>query len=277
MNKPLLEWSGDFVLDETTMDDTHREFVDLLNRVAASPADDLLASLDEFIVHTEAHFGAGRALDAGNRLSADRAAIRANTPTCSKSSAKCAGASPTVRRSLARRSPSAIAEWFPQHAGSMDAVLAMYMKQIGYVPGGGQHRDRRRGNRTRDKRAELRARRRRLRSRRGPRQPLETARTLRFRGIRLHFRRSRAQRSSVAGRVGGRIAKIRRMRRSILMQIFGQCAELIAPYAVGCWPNGTSGRQRPDVCRERNHVVLGKLLDRGLHKGAAGCLPARRV
>jgi len=28
-----------------------------------------------------------------------------------------------------------MAEWFVQHAGSMDTVLAMYMKQIGYVPG----------------------------------------------------------------------------------------------------------------------------------------------
>ena len=30
----------------------------------------------------------------------------------------------------------ALAEWFPQHALSMDAVLAMYLKQIGYQPGG---------------------------------------------------------------------------------------------------------------------------------------------
>ena len=37
VNTPLLEWSSAFVLEETTMDDTHREFVDLLNRVAASP------------------------------------------------------------------------------------------------------------------------------------------------------------------------------------------------------------------------------------------------
>ena len=36
---------------------------------------------------------------------------------------------------LAATLAAAMAEWFVQHAGSMDTVLAMYMKQIGYVPG----------------------------------------------------------------------------------------------------------------------------------------------
>ena len=56
MNKPLLEWSEALALDQQTMDDTHREFVDLLNRVAAAPESELLASLDEFVKHTEEHF-----------------------------------------------------------------------------------------------------------------------------------------------------------------------------------------------------------------------------
>ncbi|NBR29787.1 MAG: hemerythrin, partial [Betaproteobacteria bacterium] len=56
MNTPLLEWSDALALDQNTMDDTHREFVDLLNRVAAAPESELLASLDEFVKHTEEHF-----------------------------------------------------------------------------------------------------------------------------------------------------------------------------------------------------------------------------
>lgn len=56
VTKPMLEWCGDFVLDEATMDDTHREFVSLLNRVGGASDDDLLGALDNFIAHTEAHF-----------------------------------------------------------------------------------------------------------------------------------------------------------------------------------------------------------------------------
>ena len=35
---------------------------------------------------------------------------------------------------LGRMLAEALAEWFPQHAQSMDAVLALYMHEKGYVP-----------------------------------------------------------------------------------------------------------------------------------------------
>lgn len=63
MNEPLLAWTDELALGQATMDDTHREFVAQLNRMAA-----------------------------------------------------------------------ALAEWFPQHAASMDAVLALYMTEIGFAP-----------------------------------------------------------------------------------------------------------------------------------------------
>ena len=54
---PLIEWSETLVLDQPAMDLTHREFVALLNRVGEAGEGELLARLDEFIAHTEAHFG----------------------------------------------------------------------------------------------------------------------------------------------------------------------------------------------------------------------------
>jgi hemerythrin-like metal-binding protein len=134
MNKPLLEWSGAFVLDETTMDDTHREFVDLLNRVGAASEEGLLASLDEFIVHTAAHFG-----------EEERWMQEIAFPPLGCHQGEHANVLEVIREvrrriadgqvQLGTTLAEAIAEWFPQHAGSMDATLAMYMKQIGYVPG----------------------------------------------------------------------------------------------------------------------------------------------
>lgn len=135
MNQPLLAWSGDLALDQAIMDDTHREFVDLLNRVAASAENDLLASLDEFIAHTEAHFG-----------QEERWMQEIAFPPlhCHQGEhANVLEIMREVRKRIAQGEvhlgstlTAAIAEWFPVHATSMDAVLALYMKQIGYVPGG---------------------------------------------------------------------------------------------------------------------------------------------
>ncbi len=135
MNQPLLAWSRELALDQSTMDDTHREFVDLLNRVAASSEDDLLASLDEFVKHTEEHFG-----------QEERWMEEFAFPPLHCHQGEHANVLEVIREvrkrvadgqvQLGATLTQALAEWFPQHAGSMDAVLAMYMKQIGYVPGG---------------------------------------------------------------------------------------------------------------------------------------------
>jgi len=135
LNTPLLEWTDALALDENTMDDTHREFVDLLNRVAAAPESELLASLDEFVKHTEEHFSQEE------RWMKDFA-----FPPLHCHQGEHANVLEVVREvrkrvaygqmQLGKTLTDALAEWFPQHAGSMDAVLAMYMKQIGYVPGG---------------------------------------------------------------------------------------------------------------------------------------------
>jgi len=135
LNKPLLEWSEALALDQNTMDDTHREFVDLLNRVAAAPEHELLTSLDEFITHTEEHFG-----------QEERWMQEFAFPPLHCHQGEHANVLEVIREvrrrvadgqvHLGKTLTDAIAEWFPQHAGSMDAVLAMYMKEIGYVPGG---------------------------------------------------------------------------------------------------------------------------------------------
>ncbi len=133
LTQPLLEWSGDFVLDEATMDDTHREFVDLLNRVGAASDDDLLGALDNFIVHMEAHFG-----------QEDRWMQATAFPPQHCHQGEHANVLEVVREVRTRVADGqihlgavlakAIAEWFPQHAATMDAMLAAFMRQTGYVP-----------------------------------------------------------------------------------------------------------------------------------------------
>jgi len=134
VSQPLLEWSGDFVLGESTMDETHREFVELLNRVGAASDDDLPGALDDFIAHTESHFG-----------QEDRWMQATAFPPLHCHQGEHANVLEIVREVRKRVTEGqfhlgavlakAIAEWFPNHAATMDAMLAAFMKQSGYVPG----------------------------------------------------------------------------------------------------------------------------------------------
>ena len=51
-----LQWSDALALDLPFMDDTHREFVDLLAIVARAADADLLPAWKVLIDHTDAHF-----------------------------------------------------------------------------------------------------------------------------------------------------------------------------------------------------------------------------
>ncbi|AXF86497.1 Bacteriohemerythrin [Ephemeroptericola cinctiostellae] len=52
----VMVWDDEMVLGNTALDQTHQEFVDILNRLAKTPEVDLVSVLDEAIAHTQAHF-----------------------------------------------------------------------------------------------------------------------------------------------------------------------------------------------------------------------------
>ena len=126
-----LEWTETLALGHPVMDETHREFVELLNRVGAAGETELLARLDEFIAHTEAHF---------RQEEAWMEAMEFPPLACHRT--EHAGVLEIMREvrgriaaGEARYGPvlaQAIAEWFALHAGSMDAVLAMVIEQSGF-------------------------------------------------------------------------------------------------------------------------------------------------
>lgn len=115
------------------MDDTHREFVEQLNRVGAAADAGVLAALDDFIAHTETHFAQEErwmeTLEFPPRgcHQGEHAKILETAREVRK---RVAAGDVRLGRTLAE----ALAEWFPQHATSMDAILAMYMTQAGYQP-----------------------------------------------------------------------------------------------------------------------------------------------
>ena len=48
---PVMEWNDNLVLDRAGLDDTHREFIGLLNRLADARDDEMLAVLDLTLAH----------------------------------------------------------------------------------------------------------------------------------------------------------------------------------------------------------------------------------
>ena len=135
---PVMEWSDTLELDKGVMDETHREFIELLNRLADAPDDSMLAVLDEFIEHTEEHFAQEphwmEQLTYPPRTCHVREHDGVREPAREVRRRVAAG---ETRFGLVLA--KAVAEWFAGHAGSMDHVLALYMKEKGYDPSASTH------------------------------------------------------------------------------------------------------------------------------------------
>ena len=132
--QPTLTWSDDLVMNMDKMDQTHREFVDLLAATELAPEDKLIASFIELIAHTDEHFsgenqwmqdvsfgpGGCHTDEHDMILKVMREALRRGQAD--------------NNLSLVRQLTSELAIWFDNHAKSMDAVLAMYLKEVQYDP-----------------------------------------------------------------------------------------------------------------------------------------------
>jgi len=130
---PVMEWNEALVLDQGLMDETHREFISLLNRLAEAPESEMLAVLDEFIAHTEAHFSQEQRWMEQMAFTATECHVNDHQGVLQVALEvrKRAAAGETRFGPVLAR---AVAEWFATHATSMDHVLALYMKEVGFKP-----------------------------------------------------------------------------------------------------------------------------------------------
>ncbi|MDO9218641.1 MAG: hemerythrin domain-containing protein [Lacisediminimonas sp.] len=130
---PNLEWSDALALDLPVMDDTHREFVVLLAQVETAADDALLAHWRALVAHTDDHFGRedqwmqSTRFSSGNCHSVQHKVV---LQVLREGIASGEAGDLGVVRQMARE----LAIWFPQHAQSMDAALALHLRRIGYDP-----------------------------------------------------------------------------------------------------------------------------------------------
>ncbi len=130
----VLEWTEELALGNATMDDTHREFVARLNAVAAAPDAEILACLDAFVAHTEEHFAEEERwmeATAFPPLGCHRGEHENVLEIAREVRRRVAAGDLQYSRKLA----AALAEWFPNHATTMDAMLAQFLRETGYETG----------------------------------------------------------------------------------------------------------------------------------------------
>ncbi len=130
MKQPVLAWSEQLEVGQPAMDDTHREFVAQLNRVGAAADGDVLPALDDFIAHTQAHFHQEEEWMESLQFP-PLGCHRGEHEKILETAREVRGRVAAGDTQLGRRLAVALAEWFPQHALSMDAVLALYMADKG--------------------------------------------------------------------------------------------------------------------------------------------------
>lgn len=128
-----LEWSDALALDLDLMDDTHREFVDLLAVVDGADDAQLLGAWQALVEHTEQHFGQEDSWMVSTRFASGNChsmqhrvvlqVMREGTTLAQQGDLK-------VLRVMAGE----LALWFPQHAQSMDAALALHLRRVGFDP-----------------------------------------------------------------------------------------------------------------------------------------------
>lgn len=130
-----LTWNENLALGVPAMDATHQEFVLLSNELSTAPESERGSVLERFIGHTIAHFAQeDRWMEELEFPAMDchRNEHRRVLEVLNTVKLKWLEGSEEGRR-LLEQLLSELGPWFEQHAQTMDAALAWYMEQVGYV------------------------------------------------------------------------------------------------------------------------------------------------
>jgi hemerythrin len=128
----VLQWSAAFELGNARMDRTHREFVDLVNALAAASDAELPRCLDEFLAHTEAHFAEElRSMKSSGfpPLHCHESEHARVLEVAEQVRQRVLAGDLEMGRVLAREMP----DWFRDHAATMDTALANWLRQTQWM------------------------------------------------------------------------------------------------------------------------------------------------
>lgn len=126
-----LNWAPTLETGDARMDETHEEFVDMLNQLLATPPSEQLPLYRRFVEHTVEHFAQEERWMLATGFTADNCHASHHATILETLHAVIPhyeNEDPDIITRLAE----ALVEWFPQHAASMDAGLAQHLKDVGF-------------------------------------------------------------------------------------------------------------------------------------------------
>ena len=127
----MLEWTAVLSVGDARMDDTHEEFVSMLNQLLATPPNEQLPLYRSFIEHTVAHFAQEERWMLATGFAADNCHA-GHHATILETMNAVLEQSEKGDAGIIKRMALALVEWFPQHTASMDAGLAQHLKNVGF-------------------------------------------------------------------------------------------------------------------------------------------------
>ncbi|MEN9539902.1 MAG: hypothetical protein RLZZ126_2137 [Pseudomonadota bacterium] len=131
-----VQWSEELELGLPYMDETHREFVELLARAVDAPDSELLAVWKNVMAHTADHFDREdqwmrhTAFPPGDCHTNEHQAILAVMAEAARRGTGDVGTPGNL--GLVRQLAQELGVWFAGHAQSMDAALALFLKEVQY-------------------------------------------------------------------------------------------------------------------------------------------------
>ena len=135
---PTLQWSEALSLELTEMDQTHREFVELLAAAEMATDADLLTHFSALIDHTADHFGREDAWMRETHFSSTNCHAMQHQVVLDVMREGLKRGTEQADLALVRQMCHELGLWFPQHAQSMDAALALHLRRVGYDAQTGQ-------------------------------------------------------------------------------------------------------------------------------------------
>lgn len=120
------EWNDRYLLGHPAMDDTHREFVELVDALLTADVHELESALAEFARHAEAHFEQeNRWMEMDGFPARDCHVDEHDKVLASVREVQQELANGNVQ--LVRDLAVALKEWFPAHADYMDSALSTWL------------------------------------------------------------------------------------------------------------------------------------------------------
>ena len=127
-----LTWSDALSLELSFMDDTHREFVNLLAATELADDDTLNERFTALIEQTQEHFGGEDKWMKDTKFSSTNCHTTQHNVVLEVMREGLRRGSEKGDMAVMRQMTHELAMWFPQHAQTMDAALALHPRRVGY-------------------------------------------------------------------------------------------------------------------------------------------------